>query len=163
MVEKDRRSDIDPIDAPAHFLVVEGPFYSNIGSMLLSGAGAALAAARATFDVVRVPGALEIPVAIKICLDAGERRGRPYAGAVALGCIIRGETYHFEVVSNESARGLMHLGTSRGFPVGNGILTVENEAQAIKRADPARGDKGGEAARAAMTLWRMKQEAEALR
>ena len=163
MVEKDRSSDIDPIDAPAHFLVVEAPFYANIAAMLLSGAGAALAAARATFDVVRVPGALEIPVAIKIRLDAGELQGRPYAGAVALGCVIRGETYHFELVSNESARGLMQLATTRGFPIGNGVLTVENEAQAIRRADPAQGDKGGEAARAAMILWRMKQEAEAVR
>ena len=161
MVEKDRTSDADPIEAAAHFLVVESPFYPEIGAMLLAGAGAALAAGRATFDVVRVPGALEIPVALGICFDAGGRRRYRYAGAVALGCVIRGETYHFEVVANESARGLMQFGTATGVPVGNGILTVENKAQAIRRADPAQGNKGGEAARAAMTLWRLKQGVEA--
>lgn len=161
MVARIRAIAADQVDAPAHFLVVESPYYPEIGSMLLSGAGAALAAGRATFDVVRVPGALEIPLALGICFEAAQRRGRPYAGAVALGCIMRGETYHFEVVSNESARGLMQFGVARSVPVGNGILTVENEAQAIKRADPAQGNKGGEAAHAAMVLWRLKQDAEA--
>ena len=131
--------------------------------MLLSGAGAALAVGRATFDVLRVPGALEIPAAISICTKAAATQGRPYAGAVALGCIVRGETYHFEIVANESAGGLMQIGIEQGLPVGNGILTVEDESQAVKRADPAQFNKGGEAAHAAMSLWRLKQDAESSR
>ena len=163
MAETDRKGDVDPIIAPAHFLIVEAPYYTDVGGMLLAGAGAALAAGQATFDVVRVPGALEIPIAMNICLAASENLGRPYAGAIGLGCIIRGETYHFEIVANESARGLMDIGTQRGYPVGNGILTVETEEQAIKRANPAQGNKGGEAARAAMHLWRLRQDVEASR
>lgn len=161
MVERVRGTDAEAFEAPAHFLVVESPYYPEIGAMLLAGAGAALAAARATFDVIRVPGALEIPIALGICFDTRHARPHAYAGAVALGCIIRGETYHFEVVANESARGLMQFGTATGIPVGNGILTVENEAQALRRADPTQGNKGGEAAHAAMVLWRLKQGVEA--
>ena len=116
MVQKARGGEVEPIDAPAHFLVVEAPYYPELGDMLLSGAGAALAAAGATFDVVRVPGALEIPAAVAICCEAAEKRGRPYGGAVALGCIVRGETYHFEIVANESARGLMQIAAGQGLP-----------------------------------------------
>ena len=132
-----------------------------MGDHLLAGAKAALDAAGATFDVVTVPGALEVPVAIAIAADAAAAAGRPYGGAVALGCIMRGETYHFEVVSNESASGLMALALERRFPVGNGILTVEDEDQALARAAPGRGDKGGEAARAMLALWRLKSHVTA--
>jgi 6,7-dimethyl-8-ribityllumazine synthase len=130
----------------ARFLVVETRYYDAIATLLLTGAKAALDAAGATYDVVTVPGALEIPPAAAILIEAGD-----YAGVIALGCIIRGETYHFEVVSNESARGIMDIGLS-GVPVGNGILTVDTLEQARVRAEPAEGDKGGEAARAALCL-----------
>lgn len=154
MAEAQRRTDAEPhVAADDHFLVVEGRFYDEIADSLLAGATAALTAAGASFDVVTVPGALEVPPAIAIAVDGS---GRAYAGAVGLGCVMRGETYHFEVVSNESAAGLMTLALARGLPVGNGILTVEDADQAMARADPARGDKGGEAARAMLALWRLK-------
>ena len=162
MVDINRKGEAPSLVAPAHFLIVEAPYYADIGALLRTGAEAALRAAGATFDIVRVPGALEIPTGMRLCCLAAERRGRSYGGAIGLGCIIRGETYHFEIVANESARGIMQLGIDAGLPVGNGILTVETEAQAIKRADPAEGDKGGEAARAAMILWGITQGAEAL-
>ncbi len=144
------------IPAPVHvggarFLVVEARFYDDIGAMLFAGATRALEAAGAGVEVVSVPGALEIPVALAMRLDAGD-----YAGAVALGCVIRGETYHFEIVCNESARALTRLAVEGRLCFGNGILTVEDEAQALERADPARGDKGGDAARAALALWLVK-------
>ena len=135
----------------ARFLVVEARFYADIGAMLFAGAVRALEAAGAVVEVVSVPGALEIPVALAMRLEAGG-----YAGAVALGCVIRGETYHFEIVCNESARALTRLAVDRRLCFGNGILTVESEAQALERADPARGDKGGDAARAALALWQVK-------
>lgn len=144
----------------ARFLVVEARFYDAVGAMQLAGARAAFAAAGATCDVVSVPGALEIPVAMAIALDAAERDGAPYDGAVALGCVIRGETYHFEIVCNESARALTRLGVARKLALGNGILTVETEEQAIERADPARLDKGGDAARAALALAALKRRLE---
>ena len=162
MAEPQRRTDIGPVAATARFLIVEGRFYDDIGDMLLAGATAALAAAGASVDTIRVPGALEIPAAIAISIDTAAAGGHPYGGAVALGCIMRGETYHFEVVCNESARGLMSLAVDRRFPVGNGILTVENEVQARVRADPARGDKGGEAVKAMLALWRLQRDAETM-
>ena len=140
----------------ARFLIVEARFYDDIGAMLLAGAKAAFDKAGATYDVVAMPGALEIPLAMAVAVDAAEERQDPYAGAIALGCVIRGETYHFEIVSNESCRALTDLALSTGLALGNGILTVENEAQAIERADPAQGDKGGDAARAALALYRFK-------
>lgn len=160
MAEPQRRDDPDPLAAAARFLIVEGRFYDDIGDKLLAGASAVLARAGASVDTIRVPGALEIPTAIAIRIDAAAAAGRAYGGAVALGCILRGETYHFEVVSNESARGLMTLALDRRLPIGNGILTVENEMQALVRADPARGDKGGEAAKAMLALWRLKRDTE---
>ena len=164
MAEPQRRTDAEPhVAAHDHFLIVEGRFYDGVGDHLLAGATAALDAAGATYDVVTMPGALEVPAAIAIAADRGGSEGRAYAGAVALGCIMRGETYHFEVVSNESARGLMALALERRFPVGNGILTVEDEDQAMVRADRSRGDKGGEAARAMLALWRLKRGAGAAR
>jgi 6,7-dimethyl-8-ribityllumazine synthase len=139
-------------------LIVEARFYDGIGVQLLDGARRAIAAAGASCDIIAVPGALEIPVAMAIALDAAAQAGAPYDGAVALGCVIRGETYHFEIVAGESSRALMGLAVSRGLALGNGILTVENETQAETRADPARGDKGGDAARAAIALAALKRD-----
>ena len=136
----------------ARFLIVEARFYDAIGADLLAGAQRALTKAGATFDVISVPGALELALAAAIAVDEGKRLRRPYRGIVALGCIIRGETYHFEIVANESARALTDLAINLRMPLGNGVLTVEDEAQAQMRADPAKGDKGGDAARAAVAL-----------
>lgn len=146
----------------ARFLIVEARFYDHIGAMLLDGAERALIKAGATFDLLSVPGALEIPIAVAIALDRAEQLGQPFAGAIALGCIIRGETYHFEIVSNESARALMQLGVSRKLALGNGVLTVDSEAQALARADRDQGDKGGDAARAALAIHRLKLDIGAL-
>ncbi|MGA7486377.1 MAG: 6,7-dimethyl-8-ribityllumazine synthase [Xanthobacteraceae bacterium] len=141
----------------ARILVVEARFYEDIADALLAGATRALDEAGATFDCVIVPGSLEIAPAIAIALDAGERAGRPYEGAVALGCVIRGETLHFEIVSQESARALSELAVARRLPIGNGILTVDSDAQAWARARPEEADKGGDAARAALALVRLKR------
>lgn len=129
-----------------HFLIVEARFYSAIADAQLEGATAALKAAGATWEVLTVPGALEIPAAIAFADSAGG-----FDGYVALGCVIRGETYHFEVVAGESARALMAL-TLDGLAIGNGILTVENEAQAWARAKLNEKNKGGEAAVAALAM-----------
>jgi 6,7-dimethyl-8-ribityllumazine synthase len=133
-------------------LVVEARFYDAIADALLAGATKALQEAGAAFDCIGVPGALELPTAIVLALDAAIGRRRPYDGVVALGCVIRGETIHFEIVSEQSARGLMELSVARKIPIGNGILTVENEAQAFARARVDEQDKGGDAARAALSL-----------
>jgi 6,7-dimethyl-8-ribityllumazine synthase len=138
-------------------LVLEARFYDDIADELLKGATRVLEAAGAVFDCMSVPGSLEIPPAITIALDAAERGGKPYEGAVALGCVIRGDTIHFEIVSHESARGLMEISRTRGVPIGNGILTVDNDAQAWMRARIEEADKGGEAARAALALVRLKR------
>ena len=153
------RRSLPPIEgvAGSRLLVVEARFYDDIGDMLLTGARRAAEAAKVSVDVLTMPGALEIPAAIAIACDAAAERGTPYDGAVALGCVIRGETYHFEIVAGESSRALMDMSVSRKLPLGNGILTVENEAQAIERADPAQGDKGGDALRAALTLIALKK------
>ena len=127
-------------------LLVEGRFYDHLNDMLLAGARVAVEAAGHKHETLTVPGALELPGAIALAARSGR-----FCAFVALGVIIRGETYHFEVVSNESARGIMDL-SLQGFAIGNGILTVENEQQAIVRADPAQGDKGGGAVRAALAL-----------
>ena len=145
------RRTLPTYSAPgARFLIVEARYYDDIGAMLHAGAARAIEAAGATHETIGVPGALEIPAAIKIALESGA-----YAGAVALGCVIRGETYHFEIVAGESSRAIMDL-TVAGLAIGNGILTVEDEEQAIVRADPAQGDKGGDAARAALALHGLK-------
>jgi 6,7-dimethyl-8-ribityllumazine synthase len=136
----------------ATILIAEARFYAHLNDMLLAGARAAIEAAGHSHETLSVPGALELPGAIAL---AG-RSGR-FCAFVALGVIIRGETYHFEVVANESARGLMDL-TLRGFAIGNGVLTVEDEGQAIVRADPAQLDKGGGAAEAALTLLRLREQ-----
>ena len=131
-----------------NILIVEARFYTHIADALLDGATAALEKGDAHFERLAVPGALEIPTAIAIAARAGEHGGKGFDGYVALGCVIRGETYHFEIVSNESARGLMDLGINHGLCIGNGILTVEDEDQARERAAIDIGDKGGDAARA---------------
>lgn len=128
------------------FLLAEARFYPHLNDMLLDGARRAIEAAGHKHETLTVPGALELPGAIALAARSGR-----FCAFVALGVVIRGETYHFEVVSNESARGLMDL-TLQGYAIGNGILTVENEAQAIARCDPEQLDKGGDAARAAIAL-----------
>ena len=130
----------------ANFLIVEARFYDNLNDKLIAGAQAALEDAGHSAEVLTVPGALEIPGAIAMAADSGQ-----YDGFVAIGVVIRGETYHFEIVAGESARGIMAL-TMDGIAIGNGILTVENDEQALVRADPAQKNKGGEAAQAAMSL-----------
>ncbi|MCE2729547.1 6,7-dimethyl-8-ribityllumazine synthase [Sphingorhabdus sp.] len=130
----------------AKFLIVEARFYDHLNDMLVAGAKAALKAKGHEVEVITVPGALEIPGTIAMAAEAQQ-----YDGFVAIGVVIRGETYHFEIVAGESARGIMAL-TMDGIAIGNGILTVENEEQAIVRADPKQKDKGGEAAIAAMKL-----------
>jgi 6,7-dimethyl-8-ribityllumazine synthase len=160
MAEPRRDSSTPPPSlAGGKLLIVEARFYEAIGAMLMEGARRAIAEAGAACEVIGVPGALEIPIAAAIALDAADRAGRPYDGLVALGCVIRGETYHFEIVAGESSRALIDLGVARRLPLGNGILTVEDEAQAIVRADPLRGDKGGDAARAAIALAALKRSA----
>lgn len=130
----------------ADILIVEARFYAHLNDMLIAGARAALEAKGHKVEVLTVPGALEIPGAIALAAEADR-----YDAFVAIGVVIRGETYHFEIVAGESARAIMAL-TMDGIAIGNGILTVENEAQALVRADPAQKDKGGEAAKAALAL-----------
>ncbi len=136
----------------ARILIVEARYYDDIADALLAGATAALEAAKAEVERVSVPGALEIPGAIAIALDAAQRKRRKYDGAVALGCVIRGDTIHFDIVSHQSARGLMDISIARAFPIGNGIITVDTQAQAFARARAEEQDKGGDAARAALAL-----------
>jgi 6,7-dimethyl-8-ribityllumazine synthase len=135
-----------------HLLIVEARFYDGLADALLTGAKAALDKAGATYDVATVPGALEVPAVISFALDGASEGGKDYDGFVALGCVIRGETHHFDIVANESARALMDLAVDEGVAVGNGILTVENEEQAWARARLNEGDKGGFAARAALAM-----------
>ncbi|MET0278161.1 MAG: 6,7-dimethyl-8-ribityllumazine synthase [Pseudorhodoplanes sp.] len=141
----------------ARVLVVEARYYEAIADTLLAGVKRALDEAGASFNVVTVPGALEIPTALAIALDAAAAKRKPYDGAVALGCVIRGDTIHFEIVSEQSARGVMDVSIARKIPIGNGILTVNNEDQAKVRANHDEGDKGGEAARAMLTLVQLKR------
>jgi 6,7-dimethyl-8-ribityllumazine synthase len=153
-----RRGKRDKSDAKAaRILVVEARFYDDIADALLAGAMKALKEAQASIDCISVPGSLEIPTAIAIAADAAQRRRRPYDGAVALGCVIRGDTIHFEIVSEQSARGLMELSVARLLPIGNGIITVDTEAQAWARARVEEQDKGGDAARAALALVGLKR------
>ena len=137
-------------DRAPHVLIVEARFYDDIADALLDGAKAALG--NATFDVVTVPGALEIPAAIAMAMNGDTR----YDGYVALGCVIRGETTHYDTVANESARGLMDISVAYAMPIGNGIITVENEEQAWARARASEQDKGGGAAAAVLTMIALK-------
>ncbi|MGO4438464.1 6,7-dimethyl-8-ribityllumazine synthase [Rhizobium sp. RAF56] len=141
-----------------HLLIVEARFYDDMADALLDGAKAALDQARATYDVVTVLGALEIPAAIAMALDGADNGGTQYDGFVALGLVIRGETYHFEIVANESSRALMDLAVSESLAIGNGILTVENDDQAWVRARRSDKDKGGFAARAALAMIALKEK-----
>ena len=136
----------------AIILLAEARFYPQLNDMLLDGARAAIDAAGHKHETLTVPGALELPGAIALAARSGR-----FCAFVALGVVIRGETYHFEIVAEESARALMEL-TLQGFAIGNGILTVENERQAIVRADPRQGDKGGDAARAALALHELREQ-----
>lgn len=140
-----------------HLLIVEARFYDDMADALLEGAKFALDEAGATYDVITVPGALEIPAAIAMALDGGDNEGTEYDGFVALGMVIRGETYHFDIVSNESSRALMDLAVSESLAIGNGILTVENDDQAWARVRRSDKDKGGFAARAALTMIELKK------
>ena len=135
----------------ARILIVEARFYDHLNDLLLEGARAAIEEAGHHHETITVPGALEVPGAIALAAETGR-----YDAFVALGVVLRGETYHFEVVSNESARGLMAL-TMDGIAIGNGILTVENEAQALTRARPDEKDKGGEAAKAALAMMALRE------
>lgn len=135
-----------------HILIIEARFYDALSDALLDGAKVALEKAGATYEVVTVPGALEIPAAISFALDAEAGGGTEFDGYVALGTVIRGETYHFDIVANESCRALTDLAVSESIAIGNGILTVEDEAQAWARAKRSEKDKGGFAARAALTM-----------
>ncbi len=137
-----------------HFLIVEARFYAEIADAQVAGAVAALIAEGASYERVSVPGALEIPAAIAIAASGN----RHFDGYVALGCVIRGETTHYDTVCNESARALMDLSLVDGLAIGNGILTVENKAQAWARADVAQKDKGGDAARAALAMAALKAD-----
>ncbi len=136
----------------AHLLIIEARFHDALADALLEGAKAALDEAGATYDVVTVPGALEIPAVISFALDGEEEGGTVYDGFVGLGVVIRGDTYHFDIVANESSRALMDLAVDESLAIGNGILTTENEEQAWARARRTEGDKGGFAARAALTM-----------
>jgi 6,7-dimethyl-8-ribityllumazine synthase len=138
-------------------LVAEARFYGEISDLLLAGAKAALEQAGAAFDLLTVPGALELPAAIAIACEQAARAKRPYDAAVALGCVIQGETFHFDIVAMQSARGILDLSVAERLPIGNGILTVDNLQQALKRARPEDGDKGGAAVAAALALVAIKQ------
>jgi 6,7-dimethyl-8-ribityllumazine synthase len=141
----------------ARALIVEARFYDDIQDALLEGALAELKAAGVSHDIITVPGALEIPAAIAIALDAAESRNRPYDAAIALGCVVRGETLHFEIVAIESSRALMDLAVARKFPLGNGIITVNTDAQAWARARASELNKGGDAARGGGGVLRIKR------
>jgi len=136
-----------------HILLVEAPYYSHIAAELRRGAERALGAAGATFERISVPGAFEVPAAIAIA----SRANRHFDGFVALGCVIRGETTHYDHICAESARGLQDLAVRDGIAIGYGILTVESEAQALARASPEGRDKGGEAVRACLAIVELKR------
>jgi 6,7-dimethyl-8-ribityllumazine synthase len=157
MAQPRRAKTTGKLAQDARILVVEARFYEDISDLLMGGAVRVLRAAKATWDRITVLGSLEIPAAIAIALDAAERRRKPYDGVVALGCVIRGETLHFDIVATQSARALVDLSVARRIPIGNGIVTVDNRAQALARARPDKGDKGGAAARAALALIAIKR------
>ena len=141
----------------ARILLVEARYYDDIADLLLAGAMKELQRAGAAVEQISVPGSLEIPIAIALALEVAAKKRRPYDGVVALGCVIRGDTIHFEIVSNESARSLMDLAITRNVPIGNGIITVDTEVQALARARMEEQDKGGDAARAALALVRLER------
>jgi 6,7-dimethyl-8-ribityllumazine synthase len=142
----------------ARILIVEARYYDDLADALLTGATVVLEKAGVEVERISVPGSLEIPGAIAIALEAARRKRRPYDGIVALGCVIRGDTIHFEIVSQESARGLMALSMQHALPIGNGIITVNTQSQAFARARMEEMDKGGDAARAALAMVRVKRQ-----
>ena len=144
----------------ARVLIVEARFYADIADELLRGAQAAIEAAQGSADVLTVDGALEIPATVAIALDAAAAAGKAYDAVVALGCVIRGETGHYDIVAGESARALMDLSVTRKIPLGNGILTVENDSQAWTRARVNELNKGGGAAEAALAVLRIRRRVE---
>lgn len=147
-----------PKPAGARILVVEARFYNDIADALLAGCAKALDEAKAAWDSITVPGSLEIVPAIAIAVEAAEKQKKPYDGVVALGCVIQGETFHFDIVAMQSARALIDYSVEHRVPIGNGILTVDTEAQAWARARLTEGDKGGDAARAALALIAIKRQ-----
>ena len=162
MAEPRRRASDNTDDlADVRVLIVEARFYEDIADALLAGATRALEDAGAKFDRLTVPGSLEIPAAIAIAVEAAEKRKQPYDGAVALGCVIRGDTIHFEIVSQESARALMDFAVTQRFAIGNGIITVDTESQAWARARMEEADKGGDAVRACLALVKLKRRVAA--
>jgi 6,7-dimethyl-8-ribityllumazine synthase len=155
-----RRKPASKTEKPSgsKILVVEARFYNDISDALLAGAAKVLDEAKATWDIITVPGALEIAPAVAIAVDAAEKQKKPYDGVVALGCVIQGETFHFDIVAMQSARALLDFSVQRRLPCGNGILTTDNEAQAWARARLTEQDKGGDAARAALALVELKSQ-----
>ncbi len=141
----------------ARALIVEARFYDDIQDALLEGAVEELTKAGVAYDVLTVPGALEIPATIAIAVEAAAKAGKPYDAAIALGCVVRGDTFHFEIVAVESSRALMDLSVAMRFPLGNGIITVDTDAQAWARARKSELNKGGDAARAALATLRIKR------
>jgi 6,7-dimethyl-8-ribityllumazine synthase len=161
MVSHSPRSSIPRPALPgARILVVEARYYEDLADELLRGVGQVLEAAQARFDVFTVDGALELPAAAAILLDAAEKAGQPYEAVIALGCVIRGDTGHYDIVAGESARALMDLSVARRIPLANGILTVENDAQAWTRARVSELNKGGGAAEAALSVLRIKRQVQ---
>lgn len=150
--------EADPALEGARVVIVEGRYYEALADELLAGARAVLEAAGVAVEVITVPGALEIPVAAEIAIAASEEGGEPVDAVVGLGVVIRGETYHFDIVANESSRALMDLAVSESLPIGNGIMTVENEEQAWARVKRSEKDKGGFAARAALSMIELKKK-----
>ena len=157
-VTSDHKKAFSLPKAKAHILIIEARFYDDLADALLDGAKAALDEAKATYDVVTVPGALEIPAVISFALDAAANGGNTYDGYVALGTVVPGDTYHFDIVANESSRALMDLAVNEALAIGNGILTTENDEQAWVRARRNDGDKGGFAARAALTMIALREK-----
>jgi 6,7-dimethyl-8-ribityllumazine synthase len=157
------RITLEPLPG-ARILVVEGRYYADIADALIEGASHVLQAAQVEWDIVTVPGALEVAQAVAMAFEApAHARRMPYDGIVALGCVIRGETSHYDIVASESARALMDLAVQHRVPIGNGILTVDTHAQAKVRSDPEEGDKGGVAATAALALIHVKRHLQAPR
>jgi 6,7-dimethyl-8-ribityllumazine synthase len=139
-------------DTAPHLLVIDARFYEDISDELFNGAKAAIEAAGATFERISVPGVLEIPAALSMALAAMDEDEASYDGFVVLGCVIRGETTHYDIVANESARAIMDMAVIESLAIGNGILTVENDAQAYARARVGEKNKGGAAAEAALAM-----------
>ena len=158
MAAPKRKAFKEPKPTGARILVVEARFYNDIADALLAGCAKALDDAKASWDIITVPGSLEIVPAIAIAIDAAEKQKKPYDGAVALGCVIQGETFHFDIVAMQSARALIDFSVEHRLPCGNGILTVDTEPQAWARARLTEGDKGGDAARAALALISIKRQ-----